>query len=81
MDGPKHDFLPRNGTNGHDQRRSVPSGSTRSNRVETRPYYYYSLPYFRPLIPTTLFIGLHVSFYLKIALDFGRGRELLMRLF
>ena len=51
------------------------------NRVETRPYYYYSLPYFRPLIPTTLFIGLHVSFYLKIALDFGRGRELLMRLF
>ena len=38
LDGPKHDFLPRNGTNGHEQPRSVPSGSTRSNRVKTRPH-------------------------------------------
>ena len=37
LDGPKHAFLPRNGTNGHEQPRSVPSGSTRSNRVKTRP--------------------------------------------
>ena len=37
LDGPKHDFLPRNGTNGHEQPRSVPSGSTRSSRVNTRP--------------------------------------------
>ena len=37
LDGPKHDFLPRNGTNGHEQPRSVPSGSTRSNKVKTRP--------------------------------------------
>ena len=34
LDGPKHDFLSRNGTNGHEQPRSVPSGSTRSNRVK-----------------------------------------------
>ena len=38
LDGPKHDFLSRNGTNGHEQPRSVPSGSTRSNRVQTRPH-------------------------------------------
>ena len=38
LDGPKHDFLSRNGTNGHEQPRSVPSDSTRSNRVETRPH-------------------------------------------
>ena len=31
----KHDFSPRNGTNGHDQPRSVPYGSTRPNRVKT----------------------------------------------
>ena len=37
LDGTKHDFVPRNGTNGHEQPRSVPSGSTRSNRVKTRP--------------------------------------------
>ena len=37
LDGPKHDFLPRNGTNGHEQPRSVPSGSTRSSGVKTRP--------------------------------------------
>ena len=37
LDGPKHDFLPRNGTNDHQQPRSVPSDSTRSNRVKTRP--------------------------------------------
>ena len=30
-------FLPRNGTNGHEQPRSVSSGFTRSNRVKTRP--------------------------------------------
>ena len=30
LDGPKHDFLPMNGTNDHEQPRSVPSGSTRS---------------------------------------------------
>ena len=35
-DGPKHNLLPRNGTNDHEQPRSVPSGSTRSNKVETR---------------------------------------------
>ena len=37
LDGTEHDFLPRNGTNGHEQRRPVPSGSTRSSRVKTRP--------------------------------------------
>ena len=37
LDGPKHDLLSRNGTNGHEQPRSIPSGSTRSNRVKTRP--------------------------------------------
>ena len=37
LDGPKHDFLPRSGTNGHEQPRSFPSGSTRSTRVKTRP--------------------------------------------
>ena len=36
LDGPKHDFLPRNGMNGHEQPRSAPSGSTRSNRVKAR---------------------------------------------
>ena len=36
LDGPKHAFQPKNGTNGHEQPRSVPSGSTRSNRVNTR---------------------------------------------
>ena len=37
LDGLKHDFfLPRNETNGHEQPRSVPSGSARSNRVKTR---------------------------------------------
>ena len=36
LDGPKHDFLPMNGTNDHEQPRSVPSGSTRSNRAKTR---------------------------------------------
>ena len=35
LDGPKHDFLPRNGTNDHEQPRPVPSGSTRSNRAKT----------------------------------------------
>ena len=39
LDGPKHDFSPRNGTNDHEQPRSVPSGSTRSNRVMTRPHH------------------------------------------
>ena len=39
MHGPKHEFLPinRNGTNVHEQPRSVPSSCTRSNRVKTRP--------------------------------------------
>ena len=37
LDGPKHGFLPRKGTNDHEQPRSVPFGSTRSNRVKTRP--------------------------------------------
>ena len=37
LNGPKHDFLPRNGTNGHEQPRSVLSGSTTSNGVKTRP--------------------------------------------
>ena len=37
LDGPKHHFLHWNGTNGHEQPRSVPSGSTRSNRVKTCP--------------------------------------------
>ena len=36
LDGPKYVFLPRNGTNGHEQPRSVSSGSTRSKRVKTR---------------------------------------------
>ena len=36
LDGPTHDLLPRNGTDDHEQPRSVPSGSTRSNRVKTR---------------------------------------------
>ena len=36
LDGPKDEFFPRNGTNGHEKPRSVPSGSTRSNRVKTR---------------------------------------------
>ena len=40
LDGPKHDVLPRNGTNGHEQPRSVPSGSTRSHRVKTRPHVF-----------------------------------------
>ena len=31
LDGPKHDFLPRNGTKGHEQPRSVPSGSRSNN--------------------------------------------------
>ena len=34
-DGPKHDFLPRKKTNGHEQPRSVPSGSTKS-RIGSR---------------------------------------------
>ena len=38
LDGPKHDFLPRNGTNGHEQPRAVPSCSTRSSRIKTRPH-------------------------------------------
>ena len=37
LDGPKHGFLHRNGTNDHEQPCSVPSGSTRSNRVKTWP--------------------------------------------
>ena len=37
LDGFEHAFLPRNVANGHEQPRSVPSGSTRSNRVKTRP--------------------------------------------
>ena len=32
----------RNGTNDHEQPRSVPFGSTRSNRVKTRPHQAYS---------------------------------------
>ena len=43
LDGPKHAFLPRNGTNGHEQPRSVPSGSIKSNRVKTRPYTLYRI--------------------------------------
>ena len=37
LDGPKHDLFSGNGTNGHEQPRSVPSGPTRSNRVKPRP--------------------------------------------
>ena len=37
LHGPKQAFLPRNGTNDHDQPRSVPLGPTRSNRVQIRP--------------------------------------------
>ena len=37
LDDSKHDILSRNGTNDHEQPRSVPSGSTRSNRVNARP--------------------------------------------
>ena len=37
LDGPKHEFLPMNGTTGHEQPRSVPSGSIWSNKVKTRP--------------------------------------------
>ena len=37
LDGHKHGFFPRNGTNGHEQPRSVPSGAARSNRIKTRP--------------------------------------------
>ena len=37
LDGPKHGFLHRNGTNDHEQPCSVPSGSTKSNRVKTCP--------------------------------------------
>ena len=37
LEGPKHGFLSKNGTNGREQPRSVPSGSSRSNRVKTRP--------------------------------------------
>ena len=44
LDGPRHEFLHRNGTNGHEQPPSVPSGSTRSNRVKRRPEFilFYS---------------------------------------
>ena len=37
LDGLKHDFVQKNGTNGHEQPRSVLSGSTTSNGVKTRP--------------------------------------------
>ena len=37
LDGPKHGSLPRNGTNDHEQRRSVPFGSTTVGRIDTRP--------------------------------------------
>ena len=41
LDGPKHGFyLCRNGANDHEQPRSVPFGSTRSNRIKTRPEKY-----------------------------------------
>ena len=35
-DGPKHGFLPRNGTNDHEQPRSVPFGYIRSNILQLR---------------------------------------------
>ena len=44
LDGPKHVFQPRNGTNDHEWPRSVPFGSTRSNRVKTRPKGVVSVP-------------------------------------
>ena len=37
LDGPEHDLLHRNGTNDHEQPRSVQPGSTRSNRGKARP--------------------------------------------
>ena len=41
LDGPKHGFLRRSGTNDHEQPRSVSFGSTRSTRVETRPHIWF----------------------------------------
>ena len=40
LDGPKRHFFLRNGTNGHEQPRSIPSGSTTSNRVKTCPHQF-----------------------------------------
>ena len=37
LDGLKHGFLPRNGTDDDEPPRSVPFGPTRSSRVKTRP--------------------------------------------
>ena len=42
LDGSKLDFSSRNGTNGHEQLRCVPSGSTRSSRWELKLYFYPS---------------------------------------
>ena len=42
LDGSKLDFSSRNGTNGHEQLRYVPSGSTMSSRWELKLYFYPS---------------------------------------